>query len=115
MKPSANSVEASGPATGRRAPAAWAALVIAVSLFIGVAGYHYFEHLPWIDALLNASMILGGMGPVNPLHNDAAKVFASIYALFSGFLILASFAVLVAPWVHLMLHRLHADIEEDET
>ena len=85
--------------------------LICAALGIGVMGYHYLDDLPWIDALVDASMILGGMGPVNPLKNDGAKLFASIYALFSGLIFLASTAVIVAPWIHWLLHRLHADDE----
>jgi hypothetical protein len=81
--------------------------LILVSLGIGILGYHLFEDLPWIDALLNASMILGGMGPVNALASDAGKVFASIYALYSGVVLLASVGVLAAPIFHRFLHRFH--------
>jgi hypothetical protein len=59
-------------------------VVLIFGLGIGVLGYHFFAHLNWIDSLLNASMILGGMGPVDPLPTNAAKIFASLYALFSG-------------------------------
>ncbi len=83
------------------------------ALGMGVLGYRYFNELPWIDALVDASMILGGMGPVSPLKSDAAKLFASFYALFSGLIFLGSTAVIVAPWVHHLLHRLHAD--DDDT
>ena len=89
-----------------------AAGLIVVALGLGVLGYRYFNDLPWIDALVDASMILGGMGPVSPLKNAGAKLFASIYALFSGLIFLASAAVIVAPWVHHLLHRLHADDDE---
>lgn len=82
-------------------------LLLAFSLGIGVVGYHYFENLSWIDALLNASMILGGMGPVNPLQTTAGKIFASFYALYSGVVLLASVGVLAAPIFHRFLHRFH--------
>ena len=85
--------------------------LIAFALGIGIAGYHYLDHLPWVDALVDASMILGGMGPVNPLTNDAAKIFASAYALLCGLIFIASTAVLLAPWIHLLFHLLHADEE----
>jgi hypothetical protein len=84
------------------------ALIILLSLGIGTAGYHAFGDLPWIDALLNASMILTGMGPVNTLSTDAAKLFASLYALYSGIVFLAATGVLVAPFLHRVLHRMHA-------
>jgi hypothetical protein len=86
-----------------------AALLLLVSLLIGVLGYRTLEGMPWIDALLNASMILGGMGPVNTLQTDAGKVFASAYALFSGVMFLAMAGVLFAPLLHRLLHRMHLD------
>lgn len=75
-------------------------------------GYHATEGLSWIDALLNASMILGGMGPVSEIRTTAGKLFASAYALFSGVLFLAVAGVLLAPLVHRMLHRLHLESGE---
>ena len=75
----------------------------------GILGYHYLAGLNWIDSLLNASMILGGMGPVNPLSTNAAKIFASVYAPFSGLAFLGIVSVLLAPFVHRMLHRIHAE------
>ena len=85
--------------------------MILFSLAIGVLGYHYFESLSWIDSLLNASMILGGMGPVNPLQTSSGKIFASFYALYSGIVLLASVGVLAAPLFHRILHRFHLEIE----
>lgn len=81
--------------------------VIAVSLGLGVAGYHLFEKLPWLDALLNASMILGGMGPVDPIRTAPGKVFASCYALYSGVVFLVVVGLIMAPSLHRLLHRLH--------
>jgi hypothetical protein len=78
-------------------------------LGIGVVGYHIFAHLSWIDSLLNASMILAGMGPVDPLPTNTAKIFASCYALFSGLAFIGIVSVLLAPFVHRMLHRIHAE------
>jgi hypothetical protein len=92
--------------------AAVALALILGALVIGVLGYHYLERMPWIDALLNASMILGGMGPVDALHTPAGKVFASCYALLSGLLILAAAGVLFAPVFHRFLHRFHLDLDE---
>jgi hypothetical protein len=83
----------------------------AAALLIGVAGYHYLGDLKWIDALVNASMILGGMGPVDPLKTDAGKLFASFYALFSGLLFIGVLGVTLAPFVHRMMHRFHIDEE----
>ena len=86
-----------------------AVLILAVSLGIGVTGYHMLGKLGWVDSLLNASMILGGMGPVNPLNSNAAKIFASLYALFSGMIFLVAAGVLIAPVAHRLLHRFHLD------
>ena len=90
---------------------AMAIAVVCLSLLLGVSGYHYFEHMPWIDALLNASMILGGMGPVVELHNWEAKLFASFYALYSCFLVIGLIGILMTPVMHRVLHRFHAERE----
>ena len=81
--------------------------LLAISLFIGILGYHFLEDLSWLDSFLNASMILGGMGPVNPVKTNAGKIFASFYALYSGVVLLASVGVLAAPIFHRFLHRYH--------
>lgn len=86
-----------------------AAGVVAVALGLGVLGYHTLGGLAWVDALLNASMILAGMGPVDVLRTTAGKVFASAYALFSGIVFLATAGILVAPLAHRMMHRLHLE------
>lgn len=86
--------------------------ILAVSLGIGVVGYHTLEGLPWLDALLNASMILGGMGPVDILKTDSGKLFASLYAIFSGVVFLVSVGVLVTPVAHRLFHALHLDLED---
>ena len=83
--------------------------VLVAGLGIGILGYHFIAHLSWIDSLLNASMILGGMGPIDPLPNNAAKLFASFYALFSGLAFVGVVSVLLAPFVHRLLHRVHAE------
>lgn len=88
-------------------------IIIAVSLLIGMTGYHLFEGLPWIDSFLNASMILGGMGPVAELHSTAGKVFAGFYALYSGLGILIVAGVLFAPVIHRFLHRFHLDVDSE--
>lgn len=82
---------------------------ILFSLLIGILGYHYIEGICWVDSLLNASMILGGMGPVNELHTDSGKIFASMYALFSGIIFLVTVGIIIAPAVHRFLHHLHID------
>ena len=87
--------------------------IVVFSLFMGSAGYHYFAGLPWIDALLNASMILTGMGPVDPVKSTAAKLFATFYALYSGIAFLAMMSILMAPLLHRFLHKFHLEMSED--
>jgi hypothetical protein len=84
-----------------------ALVVVAGALGIGIVGYHFIAHLPWIDSLLNASMILGGMGPVDQLQSSAAKLFASFYALFSGLAFIGIASLMIAPFAHRLLHRFH--------
>jgi hypothetical protein len=88
--------------------------IIGGSLILGMLGYHLFEKLSWIDAFLNASMILGGMGPVDALHSNAGKIFAGIYALYSGIVFLVVAGVLFAPGFHRMLHHFHIDESDDK-
>lgn len=83
-----------------------------LSLGIGVIGYHFLADLGWVDSLLNASMILTGMGPVNPMISTEAKLFSSFYALFSGVAFLSIAAVMFAPLIHRFLHKLQIDLEE---
>jgi hypothetical protein len=92
-----------------------AALLIGGSLGIGVLGYHFSVGLSWLDSLLNASMILTGMGPVDPVTSPAGKIFASAYALFSGVAFLTIVAVLLAPVVHRFLHRFHLELGRDDS
>ncbi|HMS54160.1 MAG TPA: hypothetical protein PKA27_02050 [Fimbriimonadaceae bacterium] len=92
----------------------WTAAIVAASIAIGILGYHYIAGMPWIDSLLNASMILGGMGPVDVLPNDAAKVFASLYALFSGIVFIGVSGLLIAPFAHRLLHRFHWEDDSKE-
>ena len=91
----------------------WHALIaltaIACALGIGILGYHCLEGLPWLDSFLNASMILGGMGPVNELHSPAAKLFAGFYALFSGLMFIGVAGVIMFPIAHRFLHIHHLD------
>jgi hypothetical protein len=89
-----------------------AAVIVAFSLAMGSAGYHYWGQLPWIDALLNAAMILTGMGPVDPMTTNAAKLFATFYALYSGVIFLSVIAILLTPVVHRWLHRFHLDVQD---
>ncbi len=87
-------------------------LLLLFSLGVGMLGYHFLENLSWVDSLLNASMILGGMGPVSPLQTTGGKIFASFYALYSGVILLASVGILATPIFHRFLHRFH--LAEDE-
>ena len=90
-------------------------LLLVFSLAIGMLGYHYLENLSWIDSLLNASMILGGMGPVNPLQTNTGKIFASFYAIYSGVILLASVGILITPIFHRFLHRFHLADESENS
>ncbi len=86
-----------------------AALIVGLSLAVGTVGYHVTAGLSWLDALLNAAMILTGMGPVAPLQSVSAKLFATVYALYSGVVFLVVAGIMLAPVVHRILHRLHLD------
>jgi hypothetical protein len=89
---------------------AMAALALLVaSLALGMAGYRVFEHLAWVDAFLNASMLLGGMGPVNLPQTAAGKLFAGLYALYAGLVFIVTAALLFTPVLHRVLHRFHWD------
>jgi hypothetical protein len=83
--------------------------LIVFSLIVGILGYHLTEGLSWIDAFLNAAMLMGGMGPVSMLHTDAGKLFAGMYALYCGFILIVSVAVFLAPIFHRFLHRFHLE------
>ena len=87
----------------------YAAVLVAVSLAAGMLGYHVFDDLPWPDAFVDASMLLGGMGPVNPLRSTGAKLFAGIFALYAGLVFLALTALMLAPVLHRVLHAFHAE------
>lgn len=90
--------------------------LMAASLAVGIVGYHVIAGLSWIDALLNASMILGGMGPVDTLHSAGSKLFASAYALYSGMVLIATIGIALNPIIHRLLHRFHvADQDLDPT
>jgi hypothetical protein len=90
-----------------------ASVFVTISLAIGVVGYMQFAHFRFVDAFLNASMILGGMGPLGELPNDGAKWFASFYALYSGIALLGTVAVILTPVVHRMMHALHLDDDQN--
>ncbi len=88
---------------------AYGLLAIAFALGMGVLGYRLIGNLSWVDSILNATMILGGMGPVNNLNSDAAKLFAAAYALFSGLFFIGIAALLITPFAHRLLHRMHME------
>lgn len=88
--------------------------IFVFSLSMGILGYHFIVELSWIDAFLNASMILGGMGVIADLKTNAQKIFAACYALFSGVAFLSSMAIFLSPLIHRFLHRFHIDIKNEE-
>jgi hypothetical protein len=91
----------------------FALIIVAIALGGGMAGYYYLVGgMTWIDAFLNAAMILGGMGPVDPVTNDTGKIFAGAYALFSGLLFVVLAGVVLAPVLHRVLHALHVDDDD---
>jgi len=87
-------------------------VIVIGSLVLGMLGYHFLERLSWIDSLVNAAMLLGGMGPVNQLQTVAGKLFASFYALYSGIIFLVVVGVIFAPLYHRFLHRFHVEVDE---
>lgn len=93
--------------------ALYGAGLLAGSLAIGVSGYHWIAGFSWIDALLNASMLLGGMGPVGDLHTNSAKLFASAYALYSGIIFLVLAGLLLGPVFHRVLHKFHWETDRE--
>jgi hypothetical protein len=84
-----------------------AAGLVLASLLVGMAGYRYYERLPWLDAFLNAAMLLGGMGPVEDPQTAGGKLFAGLYALYAGPVFLVATAIILAPVVHRVLHKFH--------
>lgn len=86
--------------------------LLAAALGIGIMGYHFLEHLAWLDAFANAAMILSGMGPLAPLETSAGKFFAGCYALFSGLLFLTVAGIILAPLAHRLLHKFHLEAME---
>lgn len=85
--------------------------IMLIALWMGMIGYRVTEQMPWLDALLNAAMILGGMGPVTPLATVGGKIFASLYALFSGIIFIAVMGLGLAPFAHRLLHYLHLETD----
>jgi hypothetical protein len=88
--------------------------LIAVSLFVGMSGYHVFEQMPWVDAFVNASMILSGMGPVGELKTTGGKIFAGCYALYSGLALITIAAITLSPLIRRFLHKFHLDTHRDQ-
>jgi len=86
--------------------------LILVSLSIGMFGYHGLEHLPWIDAFLESSMIMAGMGPVATLHTSAGKLFSGCYAIYCGIALIATTGVILAPVIHRSLHKFHLEWDQ---
>ena len=90
------------------------AVIVLGSLSVGTLGYHVLEDMQWIDAFLNASMILSGMGPASPLETWEGKLFASLYALYSALVLLVVAGVMLAPWAHRLLHHFHHQRAPDQ-
>ena len=89
-------------------------MLVGVSLFVGMLGYHGFEGMTWTDSFLNASMILGGMGPVDAVKSEGGKLFAGFYALYSGLAFLVLAGLLFGPVAHRVLHNFHYDADQEE-
>lgn len=92
---------------------AWAVGITAFTLAVGMLGYHRLEGLPWLDAFLDAAMILGGMGPVDPIQTPGGKLFAGLYALFCGLVFIGVSGLVFAPVFHRVLHRFHVPEDKD--
>ena len=93
-----------------------AMLIVLASLLAGAVGYRACEHWPWTDATLNAAMILGGMGPVDQVRSEGGKIFATVYALYSGLVVIALIGVVLLPFMHRLMHRFHLELDApDET
>jgi hypothetical protein len=91
---------------------AFGAAFMLVSLVLGVVGYHMFAGFGWVDSFLNASMLLGGMGEVDELRGDGAKIFGGLYALYAGIVFLILTGTLLAPVLHRVLHRFHWEADQ---
>ncbi|MEI6738459.1 MAG: hypothetical protein WCL29_08280 [Pseudomonadota bacterium] len=92
----------------------WGSALIAISLAAGMIGFlFFFPKMNWADAFVNTAMLLSGMGPLVQPENDAQKIFAGIYALYSGLVLLVAAGVIFAPVIHRFLHVMHADSDED--
>ncbi len=85
---------------------------VTFSLFMGMVGYRIFENFSWVDAFMNAAMLMGGMGPVGELHSDVGKIFAGVYAMYCGLVFIVAVGFIVAPVFHRFLHRFHLEMDE---
>lgn len=94
--------------------AAISSAVVGGTVLVGMAGYHYTEHMSWLDAFANASMIASGMGPLAPLQTFGGKLFAGFYALFCGIVLIAAAGLILTPVFHRALHTLHIDEDGEE-
>jgi hypothetical protein len=92
-----------------RRAASWAALLVAVTLGIGIVGYRALEHMSWLDAFHQSALLLSGMGPVVDIKSTAGKLFDSVYALFCGVILLAATGLMFTPVIHRLLHRFHLE------
>jgi len=90
-------------------------VIILITLYLGMVGYHHFEHMGWIDSFNNAAMILSDMGPATPLTTDAGKLFAGIYALFCGLIFIFIMGIIFSPIIHRFLHKFHYDDPKDSS
>ena len=88
-------------------------IAVAVALYIGMFGYHWFEKMSWVDSFVNAAMILSGMGPVQTLATDGGKIFAGMYALFSGLAFIVIMGVMLAPILHRFFRKVHMESKRD--
>ena len=91
----------------------WGFVTLTAGVTVGTVGYHTVGRLAWIDAFLNASMILGGMGPVDRMETPFAKLFSAFYALFSGLMFIGIMGVVLAPWAHRLVHHFHLKGDSD--
>lgn len=92
----------------------WGLIFISAALFIGMWGYHLFEHMTWVDAFANAAMILSGMGPLTPLITNGGKIFAGFYALFSGLAFIILVGLIFSPIMHLFFRKIHLESKNNE-
>jgi len=91
-----------------------AGVLVLISMIIGMAGYHHFESMSWVDAYVNAAMILSGMGPMGELKTEGGKIFAGTYALYSGLMVVFSTGLILAPIAHRVIHKFSLEDEDDE-